>query len=218
MAAAVTVLLFVSLSDLYWYIDHSCEEYKTSSVPAPDLPSIPCSGSVQPEHRWQCHYAGNAVGSGEDCRATQVQERWPSKIGHTVFKGAQAPPQESLPPPVYHESTALQGPAMTFTNHSWIWRTKVSKAAGLTFFLFLGLWSTWKKQPTKTQMKKLFFPLITFITPRNGRDSSGTLRGHRGAIDVLCRRPPRPPPPPSSFLLYSFRWEGQTLLFSSLAC
>lgn len=80
----------VFLSDFYWYIDHSCEEHKTSSVPAPDLPSIPCSGSVQPEHRWQCYHAGNTAGSGKNSRARRVQERWPNETVGKTFEGAQA--------------------------------------------------------------------------------------------------------------------------------
>ena len=76
----------IFLSDFYWYIDHSCEEYKTSSVPAPDLPSVPCGGSVQPEHRWQRYYAGNTVRSGKDCRAISKSKRWPSRTGHIAFK------------------------------------------------------------------------------------------------------------------------------------
>lgn len=87
VAAAVTVCAF--LSDLYWYTDHSCEEYKAPSVPAPHLPGIPCSGTVQPQHRWQRHHAGTAVGRG-------------------ALQGCVSP-SEPLPPPVCHESPVGQG-------------------------------------------------------------------------------------------------------------
>lgn len=109
VAASVTVCAF--LSDFYWYTDHSCEEYKTPSVPAPHLPGIPCSGTVQPEHRWQRYYAGTPVGRGRIVGLCQ------SKRGDAAFEGAQAvlatccisAPLEPLPPPVYQESTVVQG-------------------------------------------------------------------------------------------------------------
>lgn len=118
VAPDVTVCAF--LSDFYWYTDHSCEEYKTPSVPAPHLPGIPCSGTVQPEHRWQCYYAGNPVGRGRQVTlwgGGGLQGCASPRQVTQPLRGAQAvltcccisTPPEHLPPPVYHESTVVQG-------------------------------------------------------------------------------------------------------------
>ena len=126
MAAAVTVLLFVfsfqTSIDILTTVVRNTKPPLSQLLICQAFPAVAqCSLNTDDNATMQVTLGRGVAGIAGLCkskRGDQVRQvTQPLREPRLCLPiTVSAPPQESLPLPVYHESTAVQGPAMTFTD------------------------------------------------------------------------------------------------------